>query len=182
MILGVNAHSPLLGWALLDDAACSFIDLGVVVTKPLEADRAVTLDRAARANAQAAVIAERARGCHTIVVERMPVDGPDGGALVPVALSWGVAIGVIATLDPRPRLLTIAPSRWQREVLPHAGEQVDYDELAHTAATYLLANHPRAAERLLAIKKQDRNHAIDAAMLALMGALQPAKCERIEAT
>ncbi|HEY1814880.1 MAG TPA: hypothetical protein VGG74_21180 [Kofleriaceae bacterium] len=181
MILGIDTGLATFGWALLDDTACSFVDLGVVITKPVEGDRAVTLDRAARANAQAVVIAERAKGCHTIVVERMSFPPGGANALVPIALSWGVAIGVIATLAPRPRLLTIAPQRWQREVLPNAGKQVDYDELAHNAATYLLANHPRASEKLRAIKKVDRNHAIDAAMLALVGALMPAKCERIEA-
>lgn len=172
MILGLKPDRDALGWALLDDAACSFVDLGVVSIGAMPEDRA-TLVRAVHATAAAATIAVRARGCTAIVIERT-------ADLPTVALVWGAAVGVIATLAPRPRLLTIAPERWWREVRPNAG-RVDYADLARSAAEFLLAYHPAAHARLTAIKSSDRNYAIDAAMLALVGALQAAKCDLIEA-
>ena len=180
------------GWALLDDETCSFVDLGVVIA-PMDDDAPVTLDRARRCVPQANVLAERMPGVHVVVAERMSFP-PGAGmkAAVPIALSWGVVIGVRAMCNPRPRLMTIAPQRWQREVLPNAGREVDYATLARTAATYILANHPAAAKALLAIKcthprghKQneicpDRFHAIDAAMIALVGTLRPHRCDVVE--
>lgn len=181
MILGIDTGLATCGWALLDDEKRAFVDLGVVVTEQ-DQDIPVTLDRARRLAIGASVIAAKAPGCSMIVVERMSFP-PGGGvkAAAPILLSWGAVVGVVAMLTPRPKLLTIQPQRWEREVLPNAGKQVDYDELAMQAATYLLANHPAAAKALRGIKEKHRNHAIDAAMLALMGALRPNRCERIAA-
>jgi hypothetical protein len=179
MILGVDTGLATFGWALLDERACSFVDLGVVITKKLPGAK-VTLDRARRCTAQAAAIAERARGCSTIVVEQMSFPPGGANAMVPIALSWGVVLGIAAMLDPRPRLLTIAPQRWQREVLPNAGRAVDYDELARAAGEHLLSRHPRARDALRRIPEGRRNHAVDAAMIALCGALRPQRCEGVD--
>jgi len=180
MILGVDTGMGTGGWALLDETNCSFVDVGVVITKRVK-DAPVTLDRARRMTVQAGVLAAKAKGANlsSIVVERMSF--PPGGvnAMVPIALSWGALIGIHAMLDPQPRLLTIAPQRWQREVLPNAGKNVDYGELARRAAEHILSNHPRAAKAFEAIPPSQWSHAIDAAMIALVGALRPQRCERI---
>ena len=180
MILGVDTGMATCGWALLDEKTCSFVDLGVVLTKPLKGGR-VTLDRARRCNVQARVLAEKAVGCTTVVVEQMSFPPGGANAMVPIALSWGVVLGLVAMLDPRPRLLTIAPQRWQREVLPNAGKSVDYDELARQASLFIARRHPRAWAALERIPRSQQNHALDAAMLALVGALHPARCEAIAA-
>jgi hypothetical protein len=181
MILGIDTGLATCGWALLDETTRRFVDLGVVITKPAK-DALVTLDRARRLTVSAKILAEKAPGCSMVVVERMSFPpGAGMAAAVPIALSWGAVVGVISMMSPRPELLTVSPQRWQREILPNAGKQVDYDELARNAAAYILANHPAAAKALRAIKEAHRNHAIDAAMLALMGALRPGRCERIAA-
>jgi hypothetical protein len=102
-------------------------------------------------------------------------------AMISLGLSWGIVLGVTAMISPRPRLLTIAPQRWQREVLPSAERSVDYDELARAAAAHLLRRHPKAIACLARINKGDRNHAIDAAMIALVGALRPSRCDEVGA-
>lgn len=179
MILGLDTGLATCGWALLDETTCTFVDLGVVLTRPAK-DAKVTLDRARRCNAQAAVIATKAPGCSTIVVEQMSFPVAGGvNAMAAIALSWGVVLGIVATMNPRPRLLTVSPQRWQRAVLPNAGKRVDYDELAGAAGAYILKRHPQAARALRAIPEGRQNHAIDAAMLALMGALRPQECATI---
>jgi Holliday junction resolvasome RuvABC endonuclease subunit len=184
VILGIDTGLATCGWALLDEQTKSFVDLGVVISPPM--DERVTLDRARRCNKQASVLAEKVRGVSCVVVERMsfPQDGKGRAlvnACVPISLSWGVVLGLVAMLDPKPRLLTIAPQRWQREVLPNTGRSVDYELLAQRAAEHILKFHPLVAAKLLALKQAERSHAIDAAMIALCGALRPHRCEEIAA-
>lgn len=188
-ILGLDTGMATLGWSLLDERTCSFLDMGVVITEPV--DEKVTLDRARRSSIGAQVIAEKAPGCHTIVVEQMSFPGgkpcrcckrrSGPKQVIPIALSWGIVIGIVAMMNPRPRLLTISPQRWQRMVCPNAGKSVDYDELAHIAAKFILHKHPLAAPALERIPKRHRNHAIDGSMIALAGALRPNQCDEVSA-
>jgi Holliday junction resolvasome RuvABC endonuclease subunit len=178
VILGVDTGLATCGWALLDERACSFVDLGVVTQKAVKG-RTITLDRIQRANALAQVLGSHVRGVSIVVVESLSLGMPGAIAKLSVGLSWGTLLGIVAMLDPKPRLLTIAPQRWQREVLPNAGKSVDYDELARAAAEHLLARHPAAARALRRIPESKRNHAIDAAMIALCGALRPQRCEDV---
>lgn len=180
MILGIDTGLATCGWALLDDRTCRFVDLGVVIQKPIKGEK-VSLDRMRRANALAGVLAAKVPGVDVVCAESLSLGMPGALAKLAVGLSWGTVLGIVAMMEPRPRLLTIAPQRWQREVLPGAGRAVDYDQLARSAATYLLANHPNAARALRAIDPRDRNHAIDAAMIALCGALHPERCVQVAA-
>lgn len=178
MILGIDTGIASCGWALLDEQSCTFLDLGVIVQrKEKRHARTLTLERARRANVQAGVIAAKAPGCSMIVCEQMSLGMPGAMAKVAIGMSWGIILGVTAMISPRPKLLTIAPQRWQREVLPSAGKEVDYDELARAAGEHLLQRHPRAAAALQRIPEKDRQHAIDAAMIALCGALRPQRCD-----
>lgn len=178
MILGVDTGLATCGWALLDEERRAFVGLGVVIQPPIKG-ATITLDRVRRCNALAHALAARAPGCSTIVVEQLSLGMPGAIAKLSVGMAWGTINGIVAMMNPRPRLLTIHPQRWQREVLVNAGRQVDYDELSRRAATYLLANHPAAARDLKAIDPKDRDHAIDAAMIALVGALRPGRCEKV---
>jgi hypothetical protein len=174
MILGINTVGVYTGWALLDEVRCSFVDLGVSRSKPIPGAE-MTLAIARDATAQAKVIAAKAPGCTTIVVERLGIDAALAG------LSWGVVLGVAATFETMPRLLTISPQQWQREVLPStATDEIDYDALATKAGGFVLSRHPRAARALRKVAKPQHGVAIAAAMLALVGALRPARCERID--
>lgn len=178
MILGIDTGMATCGWALLDEKTCSFIDLGVVITKKAKGEP-VTIDRARRCNVQALELTQRMRGVSTVVVERMSFPPGGANAMVPIALSWGVVLGLIAMVEPRPELLTIAPQRWQREILPIKGA-VDYDRLARRAAQFLLSRHPRAASALRRrIPRAHWSHAIDAAMIAVVAAVHREACERV---
>jgi hypothetical protein len=189
MILGIDTGMRTVGWSLLDERTCSFRDLGTVETEPM--DEHVTIDRARRSSIGAKVIAEKAPGCSLIVVEQMSFPGGKPCRIckrrcgpkqvVPIALSWGVVLGIVAMLDPQPRLLTISPQRWQRMVQPNAGRKVDYGELSRAAAKFILTKHPRAAMSLLKIPNGLREHAIDASMIALAGALRPHACDEVSA-
>ena len=186
MILGLDTGTATCGWALLDDARCEFVDLGVVVQPKRDEARTATLERERRAHNQARVITSKAPGCSTVVVEQLSLGIRGKIACLSVGLSWGIILGSVAQLEalghPRPRLLTIAPQRWQREVLPSAEGEVDYEELARRAAAHLLRRHPRASAALERIPAKHRNHAIDAAMIALVGALRPHRCDAVGET
>lgn len=177
MILGIDTGLATCGWALLDERRCELVDLGVVLTKKHGAE-AVTIDRARRALTQAQVIAEKAVGVKTIVVERMSFPR-NMGAAVSIALSWGVALGLVSMLDPRPRLLAIAPQKWQREILPDTKGRVDYERLERAAAAHVRRRHPRVRTALWRIPERHRNHALDAAMIALVAGLRPTHCDVI---
>lgn len=177
MILAIDTGLATCGWALLDERRCELVDLGVVLTKKHGAE-AVTIDRARRALAQAQVIAEKAVGVKTIVVERMSFPR-NMGAAVSIALSWGVALGLVSMLDPRPRLLAIAPQKWQREILPDTKGKIDYEQLERAATAHVRRRHPRAHSALRRMPGRHRNHALDAAMIALVAGLRPAQCEII---
>lgn len=180
MILGIDGGLATCGWALLDEGNCEFIDLGVIVQKKREnGARTMTLERARRITVQAQVIAQKVPGVSRIVVEQMSFPPGGANAIVPIALGWGALLGIVAMLDPRPRLLTLSPQRWQREVVPYAGKQVDYEDIAEAAAAHLLRRHPRAHSALMRIPPSHRSHALDAAMIALVGALRPHRCDEV---
>ena len=179
MILGIDTGLATCGWALLDETTRQFQDLGVI-EQPKSPAMNVTLDRAVRTNKQAQVLAGKLVGCSMIVVEQMSFPPGAGiNAAVPIALSWGVVVGLVASMPVRPRLLTVSPQKWQRAVQPNAGKRIDYDEIAHTAAQYILSKHPQASMALQLLPKAQQSHAIDAAMIALMGALRPGVCTEV---
>ena len=178
MILGLDTGLATFGWATYDESLGELVDLGVVITKP-EKNGKVTRDRARRLNPQADLVAEKARGCSTVVIEAMSFPPGGANAQVSIALSWGAALGVVAGMAQRPKVLTISPQKWQREILPGSERSVDYDALFAAAVAHIRDAHPRGSIALEAIKPRDRFHAVDAAMLALVGALNPGACDII---
>lgn len=177
MILGLDTGLGTCGWALLDESRCEFLDLGVVIQRR-KPSMLLTIDRERRANIQAEIIAAKAPGCSAIAVERMSFP-PGAGikAAVPIALSWGIVVGIAATMNPRPRLYTLSPQKWQREVCPNVKGAVDYETLATAVGWHILKRHPRAADKLRAIPDEQKQHAIDAAMIALVAGLRPHRCD-----
>jgi hypothetical protein len=178
VILAVDTGMATLGWALYDETRNSFADLGVSLTD--KDDRiGVTLDRVQRIAAQAHLVAEKARGCSTVVIEQLSFP-PGAGvkAICPISLSWGAVAGVASSLDPLPTLLTISPQKWQAEVL---GYKADYDEIFSAATTHLRTRHPAAYAALERIPARQQNHAVDAAMMALCAGLRSQRCDTLDA-
>jgi hypothetical protein len=172
VILGLNIAAARCGWALLDEQTCSFQDLGVVAPHRFKG-QTVTLDRARAGSLHAQVLAAKAPGCTAIVVEQLSLEALDQAEQLALGMSWGIVLGVIATMEPAPSLFSIPAGRWQREVLPNAptGREIDA-ELARAAAAHILRSHPKAAKALRAIADADRPHAMTAAMIALCGFLR----------
>lgn len=174
MILGLDVRASICGWSLLDESSSSFVSLGVHALG--QAERLTTLSRAGRTHGLARVLAERAPGCSAIVVERW-IPGAVSG--VDIGLAWGSVLGVVATMAPRPRLLTIEPYQWQAEVL--LGRRELDDEQAYANAEYVLRSHPRAEAALGRLGRREREPAIAAAMIALYGVLRLSKPKRADA-
>ncbi len=173
MILGIDLRGAACGWSLLDEAASSFTGLGVhTLGRPERIDRA-TLGRMDTVHGLARVIAARAPGCSTIVVERWV---PEAMRELDAGLAWGTLLGVASMLTPRPQLLTLEPQAWQRELA--LGRRDLLGEVAYANAQYVLRGHPRADEALRRLPANVREPAIAAAMIALQGALRLAKSKR----
>ena len=176
MILGLDLRSSVCGWTLLDETTSSFMNLGVQTLGRAGRLQETTLTRLDRSYGLARVLAAHATGCTAIVVERwVPEKLPE----LDVGLAWGSLLGVVATINPRPRLLTLEPERWQREVL--LGKREHDRETAYTTAAYVLRGHPRAEAALRRLPLREREPAIAAAMIALYGVLRLAKSKRGDA-
>lgn len=170
MILGLDLRAGVCGWSLLDEASSSFVGLGVHAFGRVGRLQETTVTHLDRTHGLARVLAARAPGCAAIVVERWVPE------LVPefdIGLAWGAVLGVAAMMDPRPRLLTLDPMRWQREVL--LGSRQSTDDVAYGRAAYVLRGHPRADAALRAMPVRAREPAVAAAMIALYGTLRFSK-------
>lgn len=174
MILGIRTDTLACGWALLDEQARSFVEVGAHAQK-MPKGEAITLGGIHRTEALAKVIASKAIGCSAIVVDHA------AGELsqISVGLPWGILIGVASMLDPRPRLLTVARERWQRIVMPTADRRSDLASLATAAGAHLLKRHPRALATLERTATRHKEHAIDAALIAMCGAFHAGLCDPI---
>jgi hypothetical protein len=176
VILGIEIRATACGWSLLDETASSFVGLGVhALGRTPRPDRS-TLSQIDRGHCVARVLAARAPGCTTVVLERWV---PEAVGELDVGLAWGAVLGVAAMLTPRPRLLTVEPHRWQREVL--LGRHAVGDDQAYANAAYVLRGHAKAEEGLRRLAAHDREPAIAAAMIALYGSLRLAKPKRAAA-
>lgn len=179
-IVGIDTGLATCGWAVLDERTCTLVDLGVVLTEKSPGEK-VTLDRVERAFIQASVLTEVVRDASVVVVEAMSFPPGGANAMVSIALSWGLALGIVASAPMRPTLLAVSPQRWQREIDPSAGKRVDYEKLSAKLQEHMRQRHPRAYASLEGIAGRHRNHAIDAAALALVGHLAPGRCMTVRA-
>lgn len=175
MITGLDTGTETFGWAQLDEGTRTLLDLGVII-QHRSPNVPLQLDRAERALVQASEVVQRVRGSHTLVIEAMSFGG-GVKSIAPIALSFGVALGIAASSAEPPRVLTIAPQRWQREILPDTGKRVDYARVAAQVERFVhTPRNANAAAKLAAIPDRHRNHALDAVALALIGALRPRAC------
>jgi hypothetical protein len=170
LILGLELRANVCGWSLLDEAASSFVGLGVHTFGRVGRVQETTVTRLDRVHGLAHVLAARAPGCVAIVLERWVPE------LVPeldIGLAWGSVLGVAAMMNPRPRLVTLDPHRWQREVL--LGSRESGVDVAYGRAAYVLRGHPRADAALRAMPMREREPAVAAGMIALYGTLRLTK-------
>jgi len=159
MILGLEARADVCGWALLDTAARSFVDLGVVT--------ALGADVAGMAGAREGhAAAEKLRGAlGAIAIEAVAVShAPTLG------FAWGVVVGL--ALYYRPELAEVPPARWHRVLLPNVHARPE-PEAARSVAVHLLSKHAAAVTAMRRVPEQHQDLALVAAMMALAVAVRP---------
>lgn len=175
MILGVDTGNRTFGWARFDHAKRRFDGIGAM---ELENNKALqkTDDQGDRVITIGGVLTEKIVGCDIVVVERMSF--PPGG-MVPIALGFAVTVGVARACLDRPAVYTVKPQTWQRAVLPGSGKKVDYVELERVVGEYVRRN-PETAIELDSLPPKLRNHALDAAAIAMMGAFRLHECRLVK--
>jgi hypothetical protein len=176
MILGLDTGVATLGWALYDEQRRLITDLGVSLAHR-DTDVPMRLDQAQRSVAQAKVIANKAPGCSSIVIEAMAFP-PSSSHAITTGLSWGVVVGIACMIRPMPKLLTIHPRKWQYEIF---GRRADYEEVSSAATAHIRARHPAAFVALERIPDKQRSHAIDAAMMAMCAGMRERRCDELDA-
>lgn len=187
MILGIDTGLATCGWALFSPEQRRFTGLGVIELPKSSRKVHANVERVQRAAKQANEVRDildgpafMAGGELTVVVEQMSFGG-GANSIAPIALSWGIVLGLIARQQHSTRLLTIAPQRWQRLVQPAAKRKVNYPKLERAMTGYLDKSSHEAFVALQVLPRSKRNHAIDACALALVGALRPHECEEVRA-
>lgn len=159
MILGLEARAHVCGWALLDTAARSFVDLGVIV--------AVGADVAGMAGARDGhAAAEKLRGeLGAVAIEAVAVShAPTLG------FAWGVVVGL--ALYYRPEVAEVPPARWHRVVLPNVRSHPE-PEAARVVGLHLLSKHAAAVTAMRRVPAEHQDLALVAAMMALAVAVRP---------
>jgi hypothetical protein len=175
VIGGVDTGMGTCGWARFDEHARRFVGIGAIATDKADGKQK-TDDQGDRIDLVADVLEESLRGCDVIVVERMSF--ASAASIAPIALCFGVVIGIARSMRPRPRVLTVKPQVWQRAVQPTAGKRVDYDELEREVDAFVRRD-PACALMLDLIDPKLRNHALDAGAMALMGAFRLNQCRPV---
>jgi Holliday junction resolvasome RuvABC endonuclease subunit len=179
MILAIDPGLSSVGWAVVSPGTGRVVDLGTIVTKP-DASLRKSTDRARRAHAIAYALRGSAiqHGCTVIAAEAVSIAG--GPARFSMATSLGLAWGVIAALTTAlgAALYEVTPKEWQHAIAPETTGAIDYPAI-EAKLTAFVRDH--AAARLVAIRKSQRNHAIDAVAIGLFVALRPLEATRIVA-
>jgi len=175
MILGVDTGNRTFGWARFDHEKRRFDGIGAI---ELPNDKALqkTDDQADRVITIGGLLVDVVRDCDIVVVERMSF--PPGGQ-VPIALGFAVTVGVARAASHRPAVYTVKPQTWQRAVLPNSGKKVDYEELELLVGEYVRRDQASAIA-LDSLAPALRNHALDAAAIAMMGAFRLNECRLVK--
>lgn len=174
MILGVDTGTATCGWARFDETTRRFAGLGAIELARNKAAQK-TDDQADRIATVANELRPRMVGCDRAVVERMSF--PPGGT-VPIALGFGCVVGIASGMPID--VYTVKPQDWQRAVLPKSGKKVNYAELERVVTEYVRKDR-ESAIALDSLPPKQRNHAIDACAIALMGAFRLHECRLVKA-
>ncbi len=175
-ILSVDPGYAKCGWSVVEPDTGRVVALGVIVTtKDPRAD--LSTDRARRVatvSGELAVIAV-AHDCTSIAAEQALGHGA-AAAVAANMLPWG-ALVMLAVMRGA-QLVEIRAKVWQHAVLGLEAGKVDYAKVEKELARYVGG---QLAVELLAIKKADRTHALDACGIGMLAALRPHEATRIVA-
>ncbi len=172
MILAIDPGLGSCGYALVRPRTARVIDLGVLTSSPTQGVDEHT-DRARRAAVQAGLIADLAdkHDCTVIAAEAMSFGGPPKARhamAVSLSLCWGVLAGIANGMGIG--LLEVSPKQWQHAITPGV-TKINYDNVFEQLRAFV---DGQATVALHAIKKQLRNHALDAVGVGVFAALLPA--------
>jgi len=175
VILGIDCGTATFGWALVDEAG-TVCDLGAIVQgvdnnvdKSTDSSRRVAnqVDKLREMlSATRATAAVHEAGSYNPRQFKMSVGlAMSIGAVVGFARTWGIP------------LFELPPKRWQQAITGKPGK-VDYDDVYRRVEQRVALWQP-AMDQLSAIKPRHRNHALDAAGIALCHAIDPSLATRV---
>lgn len=174
MILGIDCGTGSFGYALVRTADTAVTDLGALIQEP---DKSIssTLDRSLRTRRQVELVDSLCTHVTAIVHEEASYNprvflhnvnlSMCIGALVTYAWCAGIPV------------YQIPPKRWQQAITGKPGK-VDYDDVYRRVEQHVARWQP-AMDQLSAIKPRHRNHALDAAGIALCHAIDPTLATRV---
>jgi Holliday junction resolvasome RuvABC endonuclease subunit len=172
MFLAIDPGMATLGWAIVDDNGAVH-DLGAVITKPNAKKLGKHRDRRERMADQARHLDDIARRWRdyglTIVAEEMSFKRGKLTQIVATALCWGELIMLARMHGGTVR--AIPPKTWQAAILtPATAGALDYYKVFHELHRYV---GEQCSEKLSAIAKSHRNHALDAVGVGVFAAMTP---------
>lgn len=178
MILGIDCGTRTFGWAVVDPRTAIVVDLGALV-QDVDSDVARTTDSSRRVSYQtdSLITVHRDHGITAVVHEAGSYNARRFKMTLGLALSIGAVVGFARALDVP--LDELPPKRWQHAISGTGGKgKIDYDDVYRRVEAYVARYEP-ALRSLYDIKSNDRNHALDAAGIALCHAIDPTLATRV---
>lgn len=175
MILGIDCGTGSFGWAKVD-TKIRVASLGVLMQEP-DKSLSSTVDRSRRTLSQAELVDSLCTDVTAIVHEEASYNPRI--FLHNVNLSMCISMVVTYAWCAGIPVYQIPPKRWQHAIAgtkPPA--KVDYDDVYRRVESHV-ALTPEAAMMLRDIKPAHRNHALDAAGIALCFAIDPSLATRV---
>lgn len=180
-VLGLDPGTQDLGWSVVAPHTGRVLELGVV-HQERDAELAKSTDRAARVHVQATTCRDLIRryDVRAIAHEAASFNPRRFTMATGLCMSIGALTGLAAALGID--LYELPPKRWQAAIVgrqPKAKGPIDYADVERRLIAFIAAAGGTAAEQLAAIVAGRRNHARDAAGVAVFTALRPDEATRI---
>jgi hypothetical protein len=177
VIIAVDPGLATFGYAVVDERGVVH-DLGVVTSESNAKKLGKHRDRRERLRVQAraldAVLRQwRERGTLALVAEEMSFKRGKLTQIVSMALSWGDLVGLAVAHGATDR--AVPPKTWQRALfepdeLAAMGTSIDYTRVEAKLSQYATE---QCRDKLAAIARSKRNHALDAIGVGVYAAMTP---------
>lgn len=177
MLIAVDPGLATFGYAVLDERGVVH-DLGVVTSESSAKKLGKHRDRRERLRLQARALDAvmrrwGARGLLTLVAEEMSFKRGKLTQIISMALSWGDLVGLAVAHGAADR--AIPPKTWQRALfdpdeLAAMGTSTDYARVEAKLSEYATE---QCRDKLAAIARSKRNHALDAIGVGVYAAMTP---------
>jgi len=172
VILGIDCGTATFGWAVVDAGLSRVVALGAMV-QGVDAEVAKSTDSSRRVANQTDQLGMQryisTKSPWQVVHEAGSYNPRQFKMSVGLAMSIGAVVG-FAVCNGIP-LYELPPKRWQQAITGRPGK-VDYDDVYRRVEQHVARWQP-AMDQLGAIKPRHRNHALDAAGIALCHAIDP---------